>query len=46
MGDIPGAIRELEEEIAVMASDWDTISGETVDAVRREIQRLKAKLHS
>ncbi len=44
LGDIPGAIRELEEEIAVMASDWDTTSGETVDAVRREIQRLKAKL--
>ena len=43
MGDIPGAIASLEEEIAVLAEDWDTTTGETVDAVRREIERLKGK---
>ena len=43
MGDIPGAIASLEEEIAVTAEDWDTTSGEMVDAVRREIERLKEK---
>ena len=43
MGDIPGAIASLEEEIAIMASDWDVTCGESVDAVRREIERLKEK---
>ena len=44
MGDISGAIAALEEELAVLAEDWDTTSGETADAVRREIERLKKKL--
>ena len=44
MGDFSGAIASLEEEIAITAEDWDTTSGETVDAVRREIARLKKKL--
>lgn len=43
-GDIPGAIAALEEEVALLASDWNTIGGETVDAPRREIARLKAKM--
>ena len=44
MGDIPGAIAALEEELAVLAEDWDTTAGETVDAVRRDIERLNKKL--
>ena len=43
MGDIPGAIAALEEELAVLAEDWDTTTGETADAVRREIERLRQK---
>lgn len=42
-GDLAGAVGALEEEIALLAAEWDTASGETVDAVRREISRLKAK---
>lgn len=42
-GDIPGAIAALEEEIALLAAEWDTTSGETVEERRREILRLKAK---
>ncbi len=41
-GDIPGAVAALEEEVAVLAEQWDTRTGETVDKVRREINRLKA----
>ena len=44
MGDIPGAIAALEEELAVLAEDWDTTTGETADAVRRDIERLNRKL--
>lgn len=43
-GDIPGAIAALEEEITLLADEWDTTMGETVDQVRREIDRLKKKL--
>lgn len=43
-GDIPGAIAALEEEITLQADEWDTATGETVDQVRREIDRLKKKL--
>ncbi|MDE6108616.1 MAG: helix-turn-helix domain-containing protein [Oscillospiraceae bacterium] len=43
-GDIPGAIAALEEEVALLADEWDTTTGETVDKVRREIDRLKKKL--
>ncbi len=42
-GDLDGAVKALEEEIALLASEWDTAAGETVDQVRREIGRLKAK---
>ncbi len=41
-GDIPGAVAALEEEAALLAEQWDTRTGETVDKVRREINRLKA----
>lgn len=44
LGDIPSAIATLEEEIEVMGTDWETTEGETVDAVRREIERLRGKL--
>lgn len=40
-GDIPGAAAALEEEIAILAADWDTGAGETVDRIWREIRRLK-----
>lgn len=43
-GDLPGAIAALEEEIALLASEWSTASGETVDALRREIARLREKM--
>lgn len=43
-GDIPGAIAALEEEIALFADEWNFTTGETVDKVRREIERLKRKL--
>lgn len=42
-GDIPGAIAALEEDIALLASEWKVSSGEMVDAVRREIARLREK---
>ena len=44
MGDIPGAMAALEEEIALLADEWNSTAGETVDKVRREMERLKKKL--
>lgn len=44
MGDIPGAIASLEEEIAVSEEDWGITSGESVDSIRREIRRLNKKM--
>lgn len=43
-GDAPGAIATLEEEITLLANEWSTTTGETVDKVRREMERLKKKL--
>ena len=43
-GDYDGAIAAIREEIAVISSDWDTTSGETVDQHTRNIARLEAKL--
>ena len=40
-GDLPGAIAALEEELKVLAQQWDTTTGETADKPRREIQRLR-----
>ena len=41
-GNRAAAIAALEEELTVLAEEWDTTQGETADAVRREIARLKA----
>lgn len=43
-GDYPGAIAAHEEELAILASEWNTSCGEQVDQHRREIARLKACL--
>lgn len=43
-GDYSGAITAIEEEIAVLASDWDTTEGETVDQLLRKIEKLRNKL--
>lgn len=43
-GDISGAIAAHEEEIRILAEDWDTAAGEAVDFHRREIARLRGKL--
>lgn len=43
-GDHAGAIAAIREEIAILESDWDTTSGETVDQHLRNIIRLEAKL--
>ena len=42
MGEFDRAIEALEREITILKEQWDTVSGETVDCVRREITRLKA----
>lgn len=44
LGDIPAAIASLEEELDVLRNDWHITDGETVDAVKREIERLRRKL--
>lgn len=41
-GDFSGAAAALEEELALLAGEWDTTAGESVDKVRREIARLRA----
>lgn len=43
-GDYAGAIEAIQEEIALIASDWNTTSGETVDQHYRKIARLEKKL--
>ncbi len=40
-GDYAGAIAAREEEIALLAAEWDTVKGEQVDQHRREIARLR-----
>ena len=42
--DWPGAVAAVEEERAVLAEDWNTTSGETVDRLDRELARLRAKM--
>ena len=44
-GDHAGAIAAVREEIAILASDWNTTTGETVEQHLRNITRLEAKLH-
>lgn len=41
LGRYPQAIQVLEEEIDTLRTQWDTHHGESVDSVRREIERLK-----
>lgn len=43
-GDYAGAIAAVEEEIAALAADWNTTSGEMVDQHLRKIEMLKKKL--
>ena len=43
-GDYEGAIQAHREELEVLASDWNTTSGETVDQHTREIARLEKKI--
>lgn len=43
-GDWKGAIAAHEEEIALLASDWATTSGEMVDQHRRAIAKLRERL--
>ena len=44
-GDHAGAIAAVREEIAILASDWNTTTGETVEQPLRNITRPEAKLH-
>ena len=43
-GDYAGAIDAIRQELALLQSDWDTTTGETVDQHLRNITRLEAKL--
>jgi len=43
MGEPESAVKVLKEELDVLAEEWDTVSGETVDSVRRWIGRLEKK---
>lgn len=43
-GDYAGAVAAVKEEIELLASDWDTTTGETVDQHLRTISRLEAKM--
>lgn len=40
--DYDGAIAAIQEEINVLATEWDTTSGEQVDQHHREIERLRS----
>ncbi len=39
-GDFAGALAARQLELAICAEDWNSTTGESVDAVRREIERL------
>ncbi len=43
-GDYEGAIQAVRDEIDILASEWDTTSGETVDQLLRNIARLEKKM--
>lgn len=43
-GDYAGAIAAIEEEIATLAAEWSTTSGEMVDQHLRKIEKLKKLL--
>ncbi len=40
-GDIEGAINARELELTIAEDDWHDTTGESIDAIRREISRLK-----
>ena len=42
-GDIPAAIRTLQEELDVCDREWNFTTGESADVIRREIARLESK---
>lgn len=42
-GDYAGAIQATREEIALLASDWDTTTGETVEQFLRKIAELEKR---
>ena len=42
-GDLDGAIAAYQEELAILRDEWDTVSGEQADQLRRAIARLQAK---
>lgn len=46
LGDLPGAISALEEQLEVLAQDWNITEGETADEVRRQITRLKKQMQA
>lgn len=43
-GDYAGAIAAREEELEIYKTEWNFTEGETADAVRRDIERLKKRL--
>lgn len=43
IGDPARGALALEQELAILGEQWNTVTGETVDRVRREIARLKSK---
>ena len=43
-GDFAGAIAAREEELEMYKTEWNFTEGETADAVRRDIARLKKRL--
>lgn len=45
-GDYAGAIEAIREEIKLLAEDWNTTTGETVDQHLRNIERLEKRMQS
>lgn len=43
-GDIPGAIAALNEVLEVQRKEWNVMTGETSDIIKRKIVRLQEKL--
>ena len=43
-GDYAGAIAAREEELEITKTEWNISDGETVDEIRRDIDRLKKRL--
>ncbi len=43
-GDYAGAVEARKLELEISEKEWDSATGESVDAIRREIERLEKKL--